>query len=190
MTNRNLANDAENPDMSSVSASDAFIMRTSGLLKEMAYSVLKAALDLLYAPIAYVAYALYAYGNAFSPADATTYYFGSSFTDSPTTTAATRRVYIPKAGTITRVDLSVHNGGGTVGSNETFTMLLRLNNTTDTPLSSNIQANAASGGTNFYNITGLSIAVVAGDYIEIKWVTPTWATNPTLVYVEAQVFVN
>ena len=55
-------------------------------------------------------------------------------------------------------------------------MSFRLNNTTDTTLSSAIVNNASY---TVVSVTGLSTAVAVGDYYEIKWVTPTWATNPT-----------
>ena len=134
-------------------------------------------------------YVLTAYANSFSPADATTYYFGS-FIVAPGTTADVKRVYVPKAGTVTRAHIRVHNNGGTQGTNETSTMSFRLNNTTDTSLTTSFDVNDASGASSFFNVTGLSIAVIAGDYFEIKWVTPTWATNPTAVLIQVDLFVE
>ena len=134
-------------------------------------------------------YVLTAYANSFSPVDATTYYFGS-FIVAPGTTADTKRVYVPKAGTVTRAHIRVHNNGGTQGSNETSTMSFRLNNTTDTSLTTSFDVNDASGASSFFNVTGLSVAVIAGDYFEIKWVTPTWSTNPTAVLIQVDLFVE
>ena len=54
----------------------------------------------------------------------------------------------------------------------------RLNDTTDTTVSAAVTNTVLVSA---FNGTGLSIAVTAGDYFEIKWVTPTWTTNPTSV---------
>ncbi len=112
-----------------------------------------------------------------NPADATTYYFGAFATRNITVTPDINRIYIPKTGTVTSAYIGI-NIAGTLGSNETSTMSFRLNNTTDTTLSSSITTTAVL---NTFNVTGLSIAVSAGDYFEVKWVTPTWATNPTTI---------
>ena len=39
-------------------------------------------------------------------------------------------------------------------------------------------------------LTGLDIPVNAGDAIEIKWLTPTWATNPTGVRLKFNLFIR
>lgn len=135
-------------------------------------------------------YTLFAIGNGGTPADSTTYYFGLPFRAVTQTTAGTRRVYIPKAGTLTRADISITNGAGTVGTAETSTIYFRLNNTTDTTLSSAIVNNQASEASSYINVTGLSTAVAAGNYFEIKWVTPNWATNPTAPVIMVNLFIE
>lgn len=135
-------------------------------------------------------YTLSAAQDFFSPADATTYYFGSSPRTTGQTTPGQRKIFIPKAGKITRVDISIVNAAGTVGSNQTSSMYLRLNDLTDTLLSNAIVNTQASEAASYFNITGLSIPVAAGDFIEIKWVTPTWATNPTNVVIDVQIYVQ
>jgi len=130
-------------------------------------------------------YVLYASSSSLtSPADATTYYFGNQFSNTPSGTALRRKVVIPRAGTIKRADIIMI---GTVGSAEPSTMSLRLNNTTDTTLSSAIDLSV-----NPLEVLGvaLNIPVVAGDFFEIKWVTPTWATNPAGVSITVQLFVE
>lgn len=113
--------------------------------------------------------------SSFSPADATTYYFGGFATQSWTTTAATRRLYIPSDCTLTKAYVAFYVAT-TAGTTETSTISVRVNNTTDTTISSGV-AFGAFGSFVFSN-SSMSIALTAGDYIEIKWVTPTWATNP------------
>ena len=117
--------------------------------------------------------------------DATTYYMGILSGTGFSGVAANRKIYIPKAGTITRVD--IHQLFGTAGSNEASTMYIRLNDTTDTTITTAIDASTASLQ---YNVTGLSIAVVEGDWITLKWVTPTWATNPINLFIAAQIWVE
>jgi hypothetical protein len=128
-------------------------------------------------------------GN-FNPTDATTYYFGHNYGAAPGSVAAANKVYPIRGGTITRVNVYLYNNGGTQGSSETSTMSLRLNNTSDTAISSSITANAASGTVVVFQVTGLSLAVATTDYFEVKWVTPTWATNPTAVVPFVEVYIS
>jgi len=118
-----------------------------------------------------------------SPTDATIYYHGSlGILD----TGDINRVYILRAGTVTRIDIFMLVLG-TLGSTETSTMAFRLNNSTDTTISSAVTADAIRST---FNNTALSIAVAAGDYFELKWTTPTWATNPTVLYHMASVYIE
>ncbi len=112
--------------------------------------------------------------TTFSPADGTTYYFGALASLAPSTTGATRRIYIPRAGIITAAYISFVLGG--TGTTETSTLSLRLNNTSDTTLNSSMTMNGASF---IANTTAISVTVATGDYVECKWVCPTWVTNPT-----------
>jgi hypothetical protein len=50
-----------------------------------------------------------------------------------------------------------------------------LNGSTDTTISSAVTNDATSA---VFSNSALSIVVAAGDYIEVKWVSPTWVTNP------------
>jgi hypothetical protein len=119
-----------------------------------------------------------------SPADGTTYYFGAFPHLALSTTAANQRLYIMRAGTVVAADVFMVC---TTGTSEASTMSFRLNNTTDTTISAAVALNA----TPFHvQNVALSIAVAVGDYFEIKWVTPTWVTNPTGVLGWVQVYVR
>jgi hypothetical protein len=121
-------------------------------------------------------YTLFVQALTSAPTDAQTVYFGT-LPKAPTTTADISRVYVPRAGTIVRADIWTYSG--TAGSNENWSLYVRLNNTTDTLIQT---IGAATNARNFTN-TALSIAVVAGDYFEIKGIQPTWGTNPnTTIY--------
>jgi len=106
-----------------------------------------------------------------SPVDAQTIYFGN-LPKAPVTVAATSKVYIPKTGTIKRAEIYCYSG--TAGTNQAWSGYVRLNNATDTLIAT---LSVATNERVFSN-SALSIAVVAGDYIEIKFINPTWATNP------------
>jgi hypothetical protein len=133
----------------------------------------------------YQGYSLMGISALNSPADATTYYYGV-LANAIQTTEGNSKLVISKAGTVTRIDL-ISTNTGTLGSNETSTVSFRLNATTDTTITSALVTNTTLST---YAATGLSTVVAAGDTFEIKWVTPTWATNPTnlrftvLIYIE------
>jgi len=131
-------------------------------------------------------YVLHAYTHASASADATTYYMGSTYVTSLQTTAGRHRIYIPKAGTIKKAWI-MFGVNGTLGTTETSTVSIRLNDTTDTTVSSAVTLDTAF---NVFSNTALSIAVVEGDYIEFKWVAPTWATNPTSVNFRGEVYIE
>lgn len=119
----------------------------------------------------------YAASVSFSPADATTYYWGGAFINSISTTSNSRRYYIPKTGILIGCIITFEQSG--TSSNETSTIYTRLNDTTDITISSSVVNNAAV--TTFSNFS-LNQAVTQGtDYINVKWTTPTWTTNPTSV---------
>lgn len=113
-------------------------------------------------------------GIAFSPADTTTYYIGSQYGVAPASTAGNVRLYVPFTGTVVSVYLLFVNATSN-GTAETSTINLRLNNSTDTAISSAIANDVATA---VFSNANMSVAVAAGDYLELKWVTPAWVTNP------------
>jgi hypothetical protein len=106
--------------------------------------------------------------------DGQTLYWGGMLV-APSATANRWRCYIPKAGTIKAA--YIYSYAGTAGTNQAWPMYIRLNNTSDTL----IQSLSVATNDRVWSNTALSIAVVAGNYIEIKEVCPTWATNPAAV---------
>jgi hypothetical protein len=111
-----------------------------------------------------------------SPADSATVYFGA-LPKAPVTVAATSKVYVRKAGTIKIAEIYCYSG--TAGTNQAWSLYVRLNNATDTL----IQTLSASANERIFTNAALGIPVAAGDYIEIKGVQPVWTTNPvTTIY--------
>jgi len=127
-------------------------------------------------PAGAAGYAISVQALTSSPTDSQTVYFGM-LPKAPTTTANTSKIYIRAAGTIKRAEIYVYSG--TAGTNESWSLYIRKNNTTDTL----IATLAVSASERVFTNKTLSIAVADGDYIEIKGVQPLWATNPlTTIY--------
>ena len=110
-------------------------------------------------------------------------YWGG-FPVAPSTTADRWRIYIPKAGTIKAA--YVFSYAGTAGTNENWSTYIRKNNSADTL----IQTLGANTNARVWSNTSLSVSVVAGDYIEIKEIQPTWATNPATVTRNAVIYIE
>lgn len=132
-------------------------------------------------------YVLYIVTFSASPQDGITYFLSMSQAMTVYTASgnADSRLYIPKAGTVTAC---YGTFTCTAGSGQTSTLSIRLNNTTDTTVSSAIVMDAAD---NTFNNAALSIAVAAGDYLELKILCPTWTpTNPTVVRSSISIYIQ
>ena len=125
----------------------------------------------IYSAINSRGYSLNVGGLSQSVTSAQTIYFGHA-SRVPAGSGAIHRVYIPQSGTIKRID--VVSSSATAGTSESWTLSVRLNNSTNTSIAS--VATAAT--TRVWTGSSLSIAVNAGDYIEITTTNPTWATAP------------
>jgi len=123
--------------------------------------------------------------NYGSPGDGTTNYFGNSV-NTVGTTQGLARIYIPKSGTIKGVSIFIYVNG-TLGSSETSSIYVRVNNTTDALISSSVTTDAL---TQVFNNFSMSQAVSQGDYVEIKWIFPTWSTNPTNVRLSGTIYIE
>lgn len=119
----------------------------------------------------YTGYSINVQATTSSPTDAQTIYFGN-LPKAPVTAAGTSKIYIRQSGTIKRAEIYCYSG--TAGTNEAWPISIRLNNNSDTQIGSL----SVSTKERVWSNTGLNIAVNSGDYIEIKSVNPTWATNP------------
>ncbi len=124
----------------------------------------------------YTGYSINVQALTSSPADGATVYFGT-LPKAPVTAAGNSKIYIRKACTLKIAEIYCFSG--TAGTNESWSLYVRVNNTTDN-LIATVSSNASQ---RIFSNTGLNISLNAGDYIEIKGVQPTWATNPlTTIY--------
>jgi PKD repeat protein len=128
-------------------------------------------------------YPLFVQALTSSPADGQTIYFGS-LPKAPVSTAAMSKIYIPRSGTINRVFINAYSG--TPGTNEAWSLSVRKNDAADTL----IKTISSSSNERLFVSTDLNLSVTAGDYIEIKGVQPTWATNPATTIYGGYVFVD
>lgn len=94
-----------------------------------------------------------------------------------------RTITIPKSKTIKAVYFRSH-AFGTTASSTGGTLSLRLNETSNTTITSTFNAS----GTN--NNTSLSLSVAAGDRIAFQLDTPAWVTAPTTVYADYTIYME
>lgn len=125
-----------------------------------------------------------------SPADATTYYFGSGRNSIYTPDHA---VIIPKAGTLKSISF-FHVVNSTLGTAENSTLSIQVRNTgysgsvsTTTQITNTYKFNTTYNSTMF---TGLNIDLPEGCAVDIKWLTPTWVTNPAQIQINATLFIS
>lgn len=115
-------------------------------------------------------------GAITSPADGTAYYIGVPLALAPTIAVNNRYITLPVDCTL--IGYSIAINANTAGTNETYSIYVRKNNTTDDLLGSSFVASSVNTYSKFFAANNLNIAYSANDKIEIKIVTPTWATNP------------
>ena len=118
----------------------------------------------------------------FSPRSTVDYYGGDSLDNNPTVTAQSRRIYIPKTGTIKFCY------GFFAQSAQAFSSVGDLNINVNNGAYTLISQETHLTTTSLYSNTGLSIAVTRGDYIEFKWRCPLYP--PTKVLCEFVVYVE
>lgn len=129
-------------------------------------------------------YEITIHANNWNPSDSTTRYWGSHG-QTPQATEGLAPVYIMKPGTIKAAEILAW-ASTAWGTNEDWSMYLRLNGASDTLIAT---VSLAAAVRRFAN-AALSIPVTAGDYFEIKVVCPTWVTNPTGVYLGGRFYVE
>ena len=113
-----------------------------------------------------------------NPSDNTIYYIGQFPSLGLTTSATGRQSQLPFDYTVIAANIEIIVGG-TLGSAENSTLVLRIDNTTDTTISSTVKFNAVS---NQQFVTGLNIDILSTNKFQLKLTTATWATNPTTPY--------
>jgi hypothetical protein len=124
-----------------------------------------------------------AQANTSSPLDARTYYIIQNATLTILAGGETTPYIVPKSGTIIAA-YGALQVLGTLGSGESCTFAIRLNETTNYNITTSAVASSAD---NTFNNSAMSVPITAGDTIGFLFITPTWATNPTNVIVSITV---
>ncbi len=96
------------------------------------------------------------------------------------------RVLIPRSWTIKSIIVSFLNSW-TLSSGETSSIFLNKNWAINETLISNEVVNNARNTT--YS-SDMQVAVIEWDYINIQWTTPTRATNPTAININAYIWIE
>lgn len=121
----------------------------------------------------------FGFGNL-SPVDATTYYYTQlSMTGAgSSTTQANRETVVPYDCSLIGAAIEVLIVT-TLGSNEDVPIVLRVNNTSDLTVKTDVKFDTTH---NKYSVTGLSGNLTFGDSIQGKSIMPSFSTNPAGVY--------
>ena len=120
---------------------------------------------------------IYFQASSQNPTDATTRYV-SNYPLSQVSTYSSAAITMSFTGTITSASIN-WIASSVVGTAETISAYIRLNDTTDYLIASVANTNTVRVFTN----TAMSVPIVANDTIALKFVYPTWVTNPTSVSV-------
>lgn len=127
-------------------------------------------------------------GSYSTPTDNTTYYYGAFQSLGMTTGAALRQVVIPYNCTL--VGWSVTERSTATPSGEASTLYVRINNTTDVSLTNALIFHAPNAPISTYRGVGLTTNLTAGDKIEMKLLTATWATDATSIMLTTTLYFN
>ena len=106
----------------------------------------------------------------FTPSGSTTYYGGDAVGTIASTTQGSRRIYIPKTGTI-KSCYGFFVQAGPQATSSVGTLYINVNSGIHTNTTISQQTHLTT--TSLYSNTSLSIAVTQGDYIEFKWTSPS-----------------
>lgn len=129
---------------------------------------------------------------SWQPAASTSYLVGNAVTGYvggwTTGQWAKGKIGVPKSGSIKAVSWEIY-ADGVNASSQNVSLFIRLNDTTDTTLSTTSNWSTATSTVTSVN-TGLSITVAAGDMVMFKVTTPAWGTLPTYVYVRGYIYIE
>jgi hypothetical protein len=163
------------PDGGAIQATDQFLIARAGQNK-----------SILGSQIGGGGYALQGEAYQFDPVDATDYWIANNMPFSPNPFASVHRIYFPRAGILTSIIVSWDNWSGTAPSNESIDMQVGVSASYTTIGS----AVADTSKQKKWTKTDLAVAVTTNDYIDVKMLPVTWATNPTNVNINWVAFIE
>lgn len=119
-----------------------------------------------------------------SPADSTTYFFSTSFSFNPVTGESTAGINFPHC--FVRKAVVTVSVFGTLASAEDVAFSIRKNSSDEESIG-NIKFNTA---TQTLTNPSMNFHISDGDRVYVKFVTPAWVTNPTLVFYSTTLFLG
>lgn len=126
--------------------------------------------------------------NTTALAGTQTFYWGAYASVGVVQTTGWMKIPVVKPGLITRIDVATFV---TVASSaQDVTFVLRKNGSDVATLTTTKRYNQGPTTQTIVSYTGLSVAIVAGDYLEFKEVHPSWTTAPTGIYQRAEILVS
>jgi len=127
-------------------------------------------------------------GSIGTPAASTAYYFGLPEGGGTSTSVPYHQFNIPYNCEIIGCVFTTKSNT-TVASSETFSLYLRLNNTTDVLLVSGINC-AGPSASKAYNFTNTAVnqSITANTLCEFKFTTPAWTQLPGATYITATLY--
>lgn len=114
-----------------------------------------------------------------SPADSTTYRFGPMPGINPGTTDPAYAAFVTRGGTVARAYGNFVVAGVAASAENVIVRVRNASAGTSEAITSTLQM---TGVSNPFNNTAMTLAFSAGDNIVCEFVTPAWATNPTVVF--------
>ncbi len=135
-------------------------------------------------PKATFGYAINVMGLSQNPTGGVTRYISAN-PSTPYANAGPGAIRIRKAGILTIAEV-ICDAQTVVGSNENWSMYVRVNNAADTL----IQTVGSNTNPRIWTNSSLAISLAAGDYIEIKMINPTWATAPQGCFLGGYVYIE
>lgn len=122
--------------------------------------------------------------GAGSPADAANYYLSDTVSGTLNPTDTARRYLFQRAFKCEAIRITV---SGVAGSSELSSLYLRKNGTDVNTLTTTMDLSTLSASTQVYiSKADIDHTFEAGDFMNVRWLTPTWASNPTQIAITAE----
>ena len=120
-------------------------------------------------------------------AASTTYRMGAPVRNQLITTGGINRIYVPRPGKVRYVNVFVRTNG-TLASAGTSTFQLNRQNATLEVIGTSTSVGSAASVS--VESTAMSMSVALGEYLDIGFTTPAWATLPTAVECNAIIYIE
>jgi hypothetical protein len=122
-----------------------------------------------------------------NPAASTIYRLGAPVRTQLNTITGRTRIYVPRPGKVRHAHIYIRTNG-TLASAGTSTLSLNKNSSIGETLATSTTAGSSADAV--ISSTAVSMSVVQGDFLEMVWTTPAWATLPTAVEANGIIYIE